>query len=387
MMICQILKTHFDLCKKSGFFMKVIFTLLSLAISSGLAAQNFDGQWRGSFTETSYSFAGFGGNKIDYVLELQISGSDVSGYSYTYFYEGSKKYYTICKLTGTLNKATKEIVVTETERVKYNTPPDFQNCFQTHRLQYVRDSGDIETLRGTWIPAPNQSGDCGYGTTFLSRKIVKQVALGDKPVEKKMLPKKVTKPIRKPVIRSHPSTNTAIAKKTYKPKTTPLRVKPKEQTKATPPPGPSLVITKEKAPSNIPPPAVSKERESEPSTAAAGNFEERRKDIVKTISITQPTFRVDFYDNGIIDGDSITVFYNGKVILLHKMLSDKAITLNLSLDKSRKENVLTMYADNLGSIPPNTALMIVNDGDKRYEVNIDSDTQKSGSVVFVSGNK
>jgi len=44
-----------------------------------------------------------------------------------------------------------------------------------------------------------------------------------------------------------------------------------------------------------------------------------------------------------------------------------------------------MYADNLGTIPPNTALMIVTDGDKRYEVHISSDTEKSGSVVFVRG--
>jgi hypothetical protein len=41
-----------------------------------------------------------------------------------------------------------------------------------------------------------------------------------------------------------------------------------------------------------------------------------------------------------------------------------------------------MYADNLGAIPPNTALMIVTDGTKRYEVRIESDTEKSGSVVF-----
>jgi hypothetical protein len=47
------------------------------------------------------------------------------------------------------------------------------------------------------------------------------------------------------------------------------------------------------------------------------------------------------------------------------------------------DNELTMFAENLGSIPPNTALMIVNDGDKRYEVRITSDTQKNGTIAFV----
>lgn len=41
-----------------------------------------------------------------------------------------------------------------------------------------------------------------------------------------------------------------------------------------------------------------------------------------------------------------------------------------------------MYADNLGTIPPNTALMIVTDGNKRYEVRMESDYGKSGSVIF-----
>ena len=69
------------------------------------------------------------------------------------------------------------------------------------------------------------------------------------------------------------------------------------------------------------------------------------------------------------------------------MLTTKAISLTLSLDEDVKENVITMYADNLGTIPPNTALMIVTDGDKRYEVRMTSDTEKSGSVMFVHGQK
>ena len=42
-----------------------------------------------------------------------------------------------------------------------------------------------------------------------------------------------------------------------------------------------------------------------------------------------------------------------------------------------------MYAENLGSIPPNTALMVVTDGDNRYEVRISSDLQKSGVIRFI----
>ncbi len=100
--------------------MKIFYSFFFLLIFYSVNGQNFNGQWKGGFNETSYGFSGMGGNDIDYVLELDIKGSGVSGYSYTYFREGSKRYYTICKLTGTLSKATKEITVTEIERTKYN---------------------------------------------------------------------------------------------------------------------------------------------------------------------------------------------------------------------------------------------------------------------------
>ena len=327
---------------------------------------NYNGQWKGGFDETSYGLSGLGGNDIVYVLELNTEGSKVSGYSYTYFHEGSKRYYTICRLTGSLDRDTKEIVVTEVERTKFNTPANFQNCFQTHRLHYEKDSGDIEELRGTWIPAPNQGAGCGTGTTVLSRRVVNKMPLGIKPPEKKEIVKSTVKP---PVHKNRPidqsrKTPEIIAQK-------PPHEKPKT---------PETEITK----NNIGDTPIEKPEMKSFNKVAEPlrGFETRRKDIVKTITIEQPTFRLDFYDNGEIDGDSITVFYNGKIVLSHQRLSDKPVSLTLALDKNAKENIVTMYADNLGTIPPNTALMIVTDGSKRYEVRIESDLAKSGSVIF-----
>ena len=345
--------------------MKIFYSLILLLVSSSLTAQDFNGQWKGSFNETSYGFSGLEGDGVDYVLELQTEGSNVSGYSYTYFNEGAKRYYTICKLTGTINLATKDIVVTETERIKYNTPPGFQNCFQTHKLHYVQDSADIETLRGTWMPAPNQEGNCGYGTTLLSRRIVKNLTLRTTPLYKKPAP--------------YTPQNSIVSK----PKNTPPKIIHKGPTK--PHTEIKKPVVKDDNTKKIIPSMVPELKKTDTVKQKPLGFETRRKDIIKTIAIEQPTFKVDFYDNGEIDGDSITVFYNGKIVLLHKMLTTRAISLTLALDENVRENVITMYADNLGSIPPNTALMIVTDGNKRYEVRITSDKEKSGSVVFVHG--
>lgn len=342
--------------------MRILYIFFFLLVVSSVRAQNFNGQWKGGFNETSYGFSGMGDNGIDYVLELQTQGSKVSGYSYTYFNEGSKRYYTICKLTGTIDRENKEIVVTEIERTKFNTPPNFQNCFQTHKLHYVQDSADVEILKGTWIPAPNQTGNCGYGTTLLSRRIVKKLPMGiasaEKPA-KKYVPKnkEVTAGINNAPVKKAPEKKAPIQKS----------ASPEKEND----------IVRDQI---VTPPTV--EKPTLPVGPVAG-FKSRRKDIIKTIPISQGTFKIDFYDNGEIDGDSISVFYNGRLVLSHQRLSDKPVSLKLSLDDVTGDNVVTMYAENLGTIPPNTALMIVTDGDKRYEVRITSDTEKSGSVIFV----
>jgi len=340
---------------------------------------NFDGQWKGGFDEGGFGIPGFDSD-IKYVLELTTNGSHVSGYSYTYFQEGMKRYYTICRLTGTLNRETNDIIVTEIERTKFNTPPDFQNCFQTHRLHYEKDTGNIEVLRGTWIPAPNQGRGCGSGTTVLSRRIVSNLPIGFMPHEK-------SPAIKNPVAKSpnkKPVHKNSIAAAPKKPHTNPATKAP--QTFRKPQPKMKMEET-ETVKSSVPKNQNSSIADSEIKThhyitPTLKGFEKRRTDIVKIIDIEQPTFHLDFYDNGEIDGDSITVFYNGKVVLSHQRLSDKPVSLSLTLDKNATENIVTMYADNLGTIPPNTALMIVTDGGKRYEVRMESDYGKSGSVIF-----
>lgn len=333
------------------------------------SAINFNGQWKGGFQETKNAYSVIDDDNIVYVLELTTVGSTVSGYSYTYFNELGKRYYTICRLTGTLDRAKKKIVVTEIERTKYNTPSDFHNCFQVHILQYERDNkSDSEYLKGTWIPAPGQTPGCGSGFTILARRIVSHIPFGIKPsiVHKSTpvpTPKKET--VAKPKNLQH-----AIVK-------------------AAPLEKPKMVIPSEELthPDFNPNEKIKSRTHITDAAPEIKGFENRKKNILKTISITQPVFQLDFYDNGEIDGDSISVFYNNKLVLSHKRLSDKAVTLKLALNPEVKENIVTMYADNLGTIPPNTALMVVTDGDKRYEVRMESDLGKSGSVIFIHNQK
>lgn len=346
---------------------KIVPFLFTLFFSNFVFAQDFTGQWKGEFVDKSTSFTGWGGDRCEYVLEIECKGTNVTGYSYTYFSDAGKRYYTICKLIGKLNKASKYIEVTEIERTKTNVPVNIRNCFQIHKLTYFKQ-GDDEELEGTWVPAPDQQGDCGFGSTVLSRRLLQKNPgyYSSKPKPKtpvaKVTPKKTAPPVTKTkpsVKKTEPvaSTKTPVLKQTPE-KLNAEDAKPPEETKT-----------------DKTDPAVKK--------ALAAQYEKRNSDVIKTIEIDNKTFNVDLYDNGEIDGDSISLFFNGKLILSHKRLSDKAISLKLNIDNTRDENELIMYAENLGTIPPNTALMVVHDGDNRYEVRISSDLQKSGVIRFV----
>jgi hypothetical protein len=109
-------------------------------------------------------------------------------------------------------------------------------------------------------------------------------------------------------------------------------------------------------------------------------FKERANVISDEIVVNSDSIKVDFYDNGEIDGDSISVFFNNRLLTSSQILSQKAIHFNLVLDPDKDANELSMFADNLGSIPPNTALMIVDDGKKKYEIRLTSNLQNNGTI-------
>jgi hypothetical protein len=95
----------------------------------------------------------------------------------------------------------------------------------------------------------------------------------------------------------------------------------------------------------------------------------RRKNTeMSHLIVHEKNIRLEVFDNGIIDSDTVSVFYNGKLILGHKLLSAKAIVIPILLDERTTLHEITLFAENLGSIPPNTALVVVHAGDKRYEL-------------------
>lgn len=109
-------------------------------------------------------------------------------------------------------------------------------------------------------------------------------------------------------------------------------------------------------------------------------FKERENNVSDEIEVESDSIKVDFYDNGVVDGDSISVFFNNKLIALSKRLSTKSVHFNILLDSLLEVNELSMFADNLGSIPPNTALMIIDDGNNKFNIRLSSNLEKNGTI-------
>ena len=109
-------------------------------------------------------------------------------------------------------------------------------------------------------------------------------------------------------------------------------------------------------------------------------FTSREKVVALEIPLEGDSIELRFYDNAEIDGDSISLFLNNQMLFTHIRLTDKAYTVKLSVNDLRESNELTMVAENLGSIPPNTSFMVALVGDKRYEAKLAS-TENSSAVI------
>jgi len=107
---------------------------------------------------------------------------------------------------------------------------------------------------------------------------------------------------------------------------------------------------------------------------------QRQNEVVQELEVDSDSIEVDFYDNGEIDGDSIAVFFNKQLVAYHLKLSSRSVHFHFALDKTLETNELIMFAENLGGIPPNTALMVLDDGKKQYQIRLSSSLEKNASI-------
>ena len=108
----------------------------------------------------------------------------------------------------------------------------------------------------------------------------------------------------------------------------------------------------------------------------------RENPLVKKIETDAGVIKIELYDNGEIDGDTVSIYHNNVLIKSHARLTEKPISFSIPIDANQPHHELVMVANNLGTIPPNTSVMIITSGSNRYEVFISSTEQKNAKVVI-----
>jgi hypothetical protein len=119
--------------------------------------------------------------------------------------------------------------------------------------------------------------------------------------------------------------------------------------------------------------------------ALTDSSEFRNTDIQKVIELTLDeidSIRCAVYDNGEIDNDTASVYFNDSLIINKQRLSAQPIEFYVSFDKTKQMQKIKLFANNLGSIPPNTALLIITTRKNRYLITLSSDYSRNGSVEF-----
>ncbi len=117
-------------------------------------------------------------------------------------------------------------------------------------------------------------------------------------------------------------------------------------------------------------------------SAPAANVHLRKTVLQQTVYFSSDSLLLTLYDNGEIDGDTVSVLMNGELIIAKQGLSTTAAKKTLYIPAATDRVELVMYAESLGSIPPNTGLLVIRDGKDLYEIRFSGDLQKNASIVF-----
>ncbi len=117
---------------------------------------------------------------------------------------------------------------------------------------------------------------------------------------------------------------------------------------------------------------------------AGADVSKRKLETIRTVVVAQDSLVFSLYDNGTVDGDTVSVLINGKVAIPRVGLLEKAYNKTIYLTPDMGDSVsVVLYAENLGSIPPNTGLLVIREGSKIYEIRFSGDMNKNSKIILI----
>lgn len=416
--------------------MRLNLTLFILLLSAITAqSQKLTGIWRGYFSSSPTNIReGLRTENYKYEIQIeQLSNNSIKGVTYSY---KTTVFYGKADLTGIYNVTSKSLIIRENKLSDLKVADNSEPCLMTCYLDYTK-IGKIEMLEGTFISINEKDkSDCGSGKVYLEKVptsdfkkedfllnkkkddlekekqkesiIVKPPTVGAgkggisqpiSPAAPSTSKDNLTKQPAQPPVNNKPATSSTPAKSstgTIPPKTTTTSKKAPEQPNTSKKVEDKTVKAPipEKPVERVPESPVNSKNNVEIETQRTENTSrnivipkvliERENNLVRTITTSEEDIQIELYDNGTIDNDTISVYHNNELVVKSGRLSYSPISIKIKCSKTNNRHELIVVADNLGDIPPNTALMVIKAGGnkQRYEVFLSSTEQRNAKVVI-----
>lgn len=351
---------------------------------SSKVKNNLTGIWRGYFIQKDYNPRTGKYEEDRYKYEVQINNlvsNALEGVTYSYH---TTTFYGKAALQGIYTTETKNIVIKETKMLELKIAGFSEPCLMTCYLDYIK-AGKTEVLKGEYSSQNMQSkAACGNGTVYLEKVpdtefekeefLVKKTAPLNIPLAKKENDKINISPKPKTIIGT--KEKTAITKSRFKPGAEDALIKDQNTIKK----DIAIVAPEEITSKPIEPKVEPKKEITKP--APVLELTDRKNNLVKTLYVDEGELIIELYDNGEVDNDTVSIYHNGSPVILHGRLTTHPLQIKIEVNSQNPIHELVMVADNLGTIPPNTALMLVTAGKKTYQVFLTSDLQRNAKVIF-----
>jgi hypothetical protein len=401
--------------------MRLNSTLFFLLLFSCTAnAQKLTGIWRGYFSSTNNGIYKGGTREETYKYEIQIdqqSNDGVKGVTYSY---KSTIFYGKADLQGIFTGSSRSMVFKETHLVELKVGDKSEPCLMTCYLDYSK-IGKMEVLQGTFISINvKDKSDCGSGKVYLEKVPTSEFELEDFLVKKKpdsekiggkiiILPKNNT-PVNKPKPTfTPPLTANKNSKDNATAKTIP--VKPQIKTPAIAPSGtrppnkqPAVKTKPPVKKDNTPLPGrrvpettqeeattdqkkteqvISIPQQNSQTQKLPRVLTERENQLQKIFTTSEDEIEISLFDNGEIDNDTVSIYLDNQLVVSRAKLTKSAIKFKVTSSRINNRHEIVIVAENLGDIPPNTALMVINPNRRdRTEINLASTEQLNAKVVI-----
>jgi hypothetical protein len=355
-------------------------------ISVHLSAQNLTGRWQGSFIANGDAMI----NNFTYELIIKENAShQITAQTIT---KRADQFYASAFAKGTHSIRTQLVQIDETSFEQIKIANELEACLMSNFLTYKNINGH-EILEGSYMSTVvGGQRNCGSGKVFLE-KVSSLLTVNNPKVDNKNTDTQKKKQLiaQKTITKNNPTASKSTNLNT--PNT--AKVATVSVNKLPPSVDKNNSNTAVNATVEVDTDEVIVENETIATTTAAQNsirnqpinlpwvLVGRENKLVKKIITNSKMISIDLFDNGTIDNDTIIVFDNKKLLVNKRRLSYKAIHLEFNFTENIREHEIIIVAHNMGTVPPNTALLLLKDGKIRQEYFITSTNKINAKLLIV----